>query len=374
MHLSFVRSSTLDSWAGEQLRLMAAGGNQRARTFFKQHGWEEVGADKIEAKYTSRAAQLYRRQLERDASRLGADGEAPPAPGAPAAGPAAPAGAPRPAPAAGKLAARVGAPRRAGARGAGLGVRKAAAAVDESLFDQAPAEEAPAPAAAPLGADGFEAFEDAGGAPAPSSRFNLDAMEERARPAPARGADGHLSLSVGGAAGAIGDDFFAGGAAPGGRRESVESPLAFGGGGAGFGGRPAPPRAGRNGGAAPPAPGGAAAADSGAAQQRFGNAKSISSSAYHGGDSKESDYERQARMSQFQGSAAISSDAYFGRAGPGGGGGGGSSLDAAAADLVSRVSLTAREDARQLGALAAEAGSKLSQLAQGFLRDLQGGY
>jgi len=118
VHLSFVRSSTLDSWTDEQLRLVAAGGNQRARTFFKQHGWEEVGADKIEAKYTSRAAQLYRRQLERDAARLGADGEAPPAAGAADAGPAAPAGAPRPPPAAGKLAARVGAARRAGARGA----------------------------------------------------------------------------------------------------------------------------------------------------------------------------------------------------------------------------------------------------------------
>lgn len=26
------------------------GGNQRARQFFKQHGWYELGADKIEAK------------------------------------------------------------------------------------------------------------------------------------------------------------------------------------------------------------------------------------------------------------------------------------------------------------------------------------
>lgn len=112
---------------------MAVGGNQRARTFFKQHGWDEVrllsaaavccalawalepctaaaaalgarlaklcgghaptsqpgracccangmgalpcllpqvGSDKIEAKYTSRAAQLYRKQLEKDAGKL----------------------------------------------------------------------------------------------------------------------------------------------------------------------------------------------------------------------------------------------------------------------------------------------------------------
>jgi len=29
---------------------MAIGGNQKARHFFKQHGWDEIGSDKIQAK------------------------------------------------------------------------------------------------------------------------------------------------------------------------------------------------------------------------------------------------------------------------------------------------------------------------------------
>lgn len=46
------------------------GGNQRARQFFKQHGWYELGADKIESKYTSRAAVLYKAALEKDLHRV----------------------------------------------------------------------------------------------------------------------------------------------------------------------------------------------------------------------------------------------------------------------------------------------------------------
>jgi ADP-ribosylation factor GTPase-activating protein 2/3 len=183
------RSTTLDTWSEEQLRLMAVGGNHRARTFFKQHGWDEVGSDKIEAKYTSRAAQLYRKQLEKDAARLGADVAGPgsptfspqqpgaadlwaakPAPPAAAAaaapqaaasnGAAAPAAPAAPAPAVPAAAAAGRAPtgkarlitsRKAGGKGAGLGVKKMGVKVDDSLFEQAPQEEAaPEPEAAPL--------------------------------------------------------------------------------------------------------------------------------------------------------------------------------------------------------------------------------
>lgn len=46
---------------------MSFGGNSRAQTFFKQHGWTDGG--KIEAKYTSRAAELYRQILSKEVAK-----------------------------------------------------------------------------------------------------------------------------------------------------------------------------------------------------------------------------------------------------------------------------------------------------------------
>lgn len=61
------RSTNLDSWTPEQLRTMTFGGNNRAQVFFKQHGWTDGG--KIEAKYTSRAAELYRQILSKEVAK-----------------------------------------------------------------------------------------------------------------------------------------------------------------------------------------------------------------------------------------------------------------------------------------------------------------
>ena len=55
------RLTNLDLWSPELLRTMMFDGNNRAQVFFKQHGWTDGG--KIKAKYTSRAADLYREIL-----------------------------------------------------------------------------------------------------------------------------------------------------------------------------------------------------------------------------------------------------------------------------------------------------------------------
>jgi ADP-ribosylation factor GTPase-activating protein 2/3 len=47
--------------------MMFYGGNNRAQSFFKQHGWTDGG--KIEAKYTSRAADLYRQLLAKEVAK-----------------------------------------------------------------------------------------------------------------------------------------------------------------------------------------------------------------------------------------------------------------------------------------------------------------
>ncbi|KAE9613303.1 putative Arf GTPase activating protein [Lupinus albus] len=71
VHISFVRSTNLDSWSPDQLKTMSFGGNNRAQVFFKQHGWNDGG--KIEAKYTSRAAELYKQILSKEVAKSMAD-------------------------------------------------------------------------------------------------------------------------------------------------------------------------------------------------------------------------------------------------------------------------------------------------------------
>uniref|UniRef100_A0A672GC27 ADP-ribosylation factor GTPase-activating protein 3 n=1 Tax=Salarias fasciatus TaxID=181472 RepID=A0A672GC27_SALFA len=89
VHLSFIRSSELDfNWSWFQLRCMQVGGNASATAFFNQHGCTGGAAN---AKYNSRAAQLYREKIKalatqatrRHGTELWLDSQAPLSPTSP---------------------------------------------------------------------------------------------------------------------------------------------------------------------------------------------------------------------------------------------------------------------------------------------------
>ncbi|XP_040885944.1 ADP-ribosylation factor GTPase-activating protein 3 isoform X2 [Toxotes jaculatrix] len=89
VHLSFIRSTELDfNWSWFQLRCMQVGGNASAIAFFSQHGCTASAAN---AKYNSRAAQLYREKIKtlatqatrRHGTELWLDSQAPLSPASP---------------------------------------------------------------------------------------------------------------------------------------------------------------------------------------------------------------------------------------------------------------------------------------------------
>ncbi|WFC94069.1 ADP-ribosylation factor GTPase activating protein, ER-Golgi transport [Malassezia brasiliensis] len=77
VHITFVRSTNLDSWTWQQLRLMKVGGNGAASDFFAAHGGSALLAPSTQGKekYTSQVAALYKEELHRralqDAAGLG---------------------------------------------------------------------------------------------------------------------------------------------------------------------------------------------------------------------------------------------------------------------------------------------------------------
>ncbi|KAI1789968.1 ArfGap-domain-containing protein [Ganoderma leucocontextum] len=66
VHISFVRSTNLDSWQLNQLRTMKVGGNASATDFFNKHGGSALLSDSdSKKKYSSRVAELYKEELAR---------------------------------------------------------------------------------------------------------------------------------------------------------------------------------------------------------------------------------------------------------------------------------------------------------------------
>ncbi|KAF7717310.1 Arf GTPase activating protein [Penicillium ucsense] len=69
VHISFVRSTNLDQWQWEQLRVMKVGGNESATKYFQTHGGSAALSSKDpKTKYTSNAAVKYKEELKRRAA------------------------------------------------------------------------------------------------------------------------------------------------------------------------------------------------------------------------------------------------------------------------------------------------------------------
>ncbi|KAK9289356.1 hypothetical protein L1049_007511 [Liquidambar formosana] len=62
VHISFVRSVTMDSWSEIQLKKMEAGGNEKLNAFFSQYGIPKE--TDIVAKYNTNAASVYRDRIQ----------------------------------------------------------------------------------------------------------------------------------------------------------------------------------------------------------------------------------------------------------------------------------------------------------------------
>mmetsp|Transcript_34948 Transcript_34948/g.77712 ORF Transcript_34948/g.77712 Transcript_34948/m.77712 type:complete len:472 (+) Transcript_34948:236-1651(+) len=62
VHISFVRSVTMDSWSADQLKKMQLSGNGRVNSFLKQYGVDKYMD--IKDKYNSKAAEIYREMLK----------------------------------------------------------------------------------------------------------------------------------------------------------------------------------------------------------------------------------------------------------------------------------------------------------------------
>ncbi|XP_072960584.1 probable ADP-ribosylation factor GTPase-activating protein AGD9 [Typha angustifolia] len=349
VHISFVRSTNLDSWTPEQLKIMAFGGNNRAQVFFKQHGWVDGG--KIEAKYTSRAAELYRQILSKEVAKSSAgDNGLPSSPVAVSHAPDSANGfsdfkladapkenlnerhepeitrSPR-APTHPTFISSVKKPigaKKTGSKTGGLGVRKLSTKPNESLYDQKPEEPAPA----------LTSLASSAKTQGPSQSF--PSRFEYVENTPSAETSSGGTQVFGHVAPPKSSNFFQDFGMDGGFQKKASSTSSK-----------------------------VQIQESNEARQKFSNAKSISSSQFFG-DQNKAEKEAQVSLQKFTGSTSISSADLFGHDMMDD-----SQLDLTAADLINRISFQASQDISSLKNIAGETGKKLTSLASNLINDLQ---
>ncbi|KAJ3356208.1 ADP-ribosylation factor GTPase activating protein, ER-Golgi transport [Allomyces javanicus] len=416
VHISFVRSTVLDTWTWDQLRLMKMGGNQAAADFFKQHGGFAGQSRDIQAKYTSRAAVLWKDKLKQladeDKRRFPTAVVIDDVPSTPAEGTAAggdffssfskpgsaaasttaspnllslnpfgaqpavglsldsnPFGASLSTPAAAPVV-RPMALGSAGRKPKGLGAKKVVNIDFAEAEARAKAAEeakrlhlAVSPTTVTFPTPTPAATATAAPAAAPSSAPAPAAASTTSAPAPVAPAAAPVPVVAGPTTDRLGMGM---------GRLSLNSASA-----AAAGSRPA--AAARPAASASPMGlglgGYAAHSDtSSAAQTRFSGAKSISSDQYfQRGAHQPTSAEDQARLSQFAGASSISSAAYFGRpeeSGPDSPRAEYGALEESAKDFARKVASQAAQDLTALKSLAADAASKLSQTLNDMNRGL----
>jgi len=367
VHITFVRSATLDSWSQDQLRIMACSGNQRARVFFKQHGWTDEGGMKLEGKYTSRAAEMYKQTLIRESAALVVKADTPgavtavtppPSPGGDffeqaltekynhvptLAAPPMPRiassssfkdeevkeeEAPAAKPAAKKPSSLTSRRPMASSKKPSMvkkvGATKLNVAVDDSLFEQKPTEAPPVIVPKSPGAPGAGLVP-----PAAPSRFAMVDEKPQEKQLP-RGKDGHIALPTMGLS--SGDIF---------NSKAMNKPK----------------------------PGPSKSSESSDARERFSNAKSISSSQFHGTDAADA-RQTEETLSRYSGSKAIGSADFFSDRQPRGSmhtDDDDDGLDITAGELMNKLSMQAQQDMESLADLASTATEQVSGLASRFL-------
>lgn len=345
VHISFVRSTNLDSWSTEQLKMMSYGGNNRAQVFFKQHGWSDGG--KIEAKYTSRAAELYKQTLSKEIAKTMA--EEPTLPSSTVSSLSNGNGngnsnsnsnglsfikttkqeAPEVVHSSPKASHSVVIKKPLGAKKTGktggLGARKLTSKPTENLYDQKP-EDPPTPVSSSVtngttvssSVSRFDYVENS-----QSSEVNSNGSPVLGHVAPPKASSFFSEFGM--------DPHNGGGYSKKSSSNSTKIQVE----------------------------------ETEEARKKFSNAKSISSAQFFGDQNKSAESDAKASLKKFSSSSAISSADLFGQ------GMDDSTLDLAANEFISRISLQASQDISSLKNMAGETGRKLSSLASTLITDIQ---